>query len=206
MPPLFSHSRKPASWLLNQHQPLQHENTTVASWTTLVVHNRDIKDCGGTQQRKFTLKPAKIPYKTIWQYWLGNTKPKKAFRLILNTFKKLLQNLKKLLNGIFYCLTNWCLQTHITQQWLRLRAWFFRCSMSLQHERCLLPYRCTCNAFFMDLPRLSFVSHSSLFTTKSVDCTWWLPFLPEIVCSGYCDYNKFFLNSCWFVLLINRFW
>jgi len=38
---------------------------------------------------------AKIPYITIWQYWLGNTKPKKAFRLILNAFKKLLQNLKK---------------------------------------------------------------------------------------------------------------
>jgi len=26
--------------------------------------------------------PAEIPYITIWQYWLGNTKPKKAFRLI----------------------------------------------------------------------------------------------------------------------------
>jgi len=31
----------------------------------------------------------------MWQYWLGNTKPKKAFRLILNAFKKLLQNFKK---------------------------------------------------------------------------------------------------------------
>jgi len=30
-----------------------------------------------------------------------------------------------------------------------------------------------------------------------VDCTWWLPFVTEIVCSG------FFLNSCWFVLLNN---
>jgi len=33
----------------------------------------------------------------MWQYWLGNTKPKKAFRLILNAFKKLLQNLKKII-------------------------------------------------------------------------------------------------------------
>jgi len=41
-----------------------------------------------------TLKQAKIPYITIWQYWLGNTKAKKAFKLILNTFKKLLQNFK----------------------------------------------------------------------------------------------------------------
>jgi len=77
------------------------------SWTTLVVHSRDIDNCGGAPWRKFTLKPAKIPYITIWQYWLGNTKPKKAFRLILNPFKKLLQNfLKNLLNGIFYWLTN----------------------------------------------------------------------------------------------------
>jgi len=53
------------------------------------------KDFGGTPQRKFTLKPAKIPYITMWQHWLGNTKPKIAFRLILNAFKKLLQNLKK---------------------------------------------------------------------------------------------------------------
>jgi len=44
--------------------------------------------------------PAKIPYIMMWQYWLGNNKPKKAFRLILNTFKKLLQNLKKIF--IFY--------------------------------------------------------------------------------------------------------
>jgi len=52
---------------------------------------------------------------------------------------------------------------------LRLRAWFFRCSTLLQLERCFLPpYRCTYNAFFMDLLRPSFVyHHSSLFTTKS---------------------------------------
>jgi len=60
-----------------------------------VVHSRDIEDCGGVPRRKFTLKPAKIPHLTMWQYWLGNTKPKKAYRLILNAFKKLLQNLKK---------------------------------------------------------------------------------------------------------------
>jgi len=53
------------------------------------------KIVGGAPQRKFTLKPTKIPYITMWQYWFGNTKPNKAFRLILNAFKKLLQNLKK---------------------------------------------------------------------------------------------------------------
>jgi len=61
-----------------------------------VVHSRDIEDCGGAARRKFPLKPAKIPYITIWQHWLGNTKPKKAIGLILNAFKKLLQNLKKI--------------------------------------------------------------------------------------------------------------
>jgi len=57
-----------------------------------VVHSRDVEDCGGTPRRKS--KPAKIPYITMW---LGNTKPKKAFKLILNTFKKLLQNFKKII-------------------------------------------------------------------------------------------------------------
>jgi len=41
------------------------------------LSSRDVKDCGGAPRRKSTLKPAKIPYITIWQYWLGNTKPKK---------------------------------------------------------------------------------------------------------------------------------
>jgi len=44
--------------------------------------------------------PAKIPYITMWQYWLGNTKPKKAFRLILNAFKATLEFKKKLFNGL----------------------------------------------------------------------------------------------------------
>ena len=39
----------------------------------------------------------------------------------------------------------------------------------LQPDRCLLAYRSTYNAFFMDLPVSSFVSHSSLLTAKSVD-------------------------------------
>jgi len=46
----------------------------------------------GCTTKKIHLKPAKISYLRMWQYWLGNTKPKEAFTLILNT---LLQNLKK---------------------------------------------------------------------------------------------------------------
>ena len=41
--------------------------------------------------------------------------------------------------------------------------------MSLRPDRCLLAYRSMYNAFFMDLPVSSFVSHSSLLTAKSVD-------------------------------------
>jgi len=172
-----------------------------------VVHSRDVQDCGGTPQRKFTLKPAKIPYITIWQYWIGNLKPKKAFRLILNAFKKLLLNFNKnLFNGIFYWLTDWLTNcqpasqptnqpdafTRVTQQWLRLGAWFFRCSMLLQPERCSLPYRCTYNAFFMDLPQPSYVYHSSLLTTKSFDFVIGMYWFPLNHPSGYFDYKSLF--------------
>jgi len=58
-----------------------------------VVHSRDIEDCGGAPRRKSTLKPAKIPYITMWQYWLGNTKLKNAFK-IATEFRK------KMFNGI----------------------------------------------------------------------------------------------------------
>jgi len=65
-------------------------------------------------------------------------------------------------------------------------AWVFCCSMLLQPERCLLPCCCTYNAFFMDLPGPSFVSHSSLLTTKGVNFVvgpLWLQFLTEILCN-----------------------
>jgi len=118
------------------------------------------------------------------QCLLRKTEPKQAFRSIRKCFqKKLLQILKK--NFFFNywltnCLPTWGLQTRVTQQWLRLQAWIFHCLTLLQPEE---PYRCTCNALFTDLPVLSFVTHSSLFTTKSVELVvgmWWLPFITEI--------------------------
>jgi len=57
---------------------------------------------------------------------------------------------------------------------------------------------------------LTFVSHSPLLTTKSVDFvvgTWWFPFVMEIICDFHSDYFDcrgsvcFFLNIGWFVLL-----
>jgi len=44
----------------------------------------------------------------------------------------------------------------------------FHSLTSLQPERCILTYHSTCNAFFMDLPVSSFVSHSSLLKVKSI--------------------------------------
>jgi len=57
----------------------------------IVVHSRDVEDCGGAPRRKFALKPAKIPYITMRQYWLGNTKPKndpKHFQKVVTDLKK----------------------------------------------------------------------------------------------------------------------
>ena len=45
----------------------------------------------------------------------------------------------------------------------------FYCLMLLQPNMCLLAYRRIYNAFFMDLPVSSFVSHLSLLTAKVVD-------------------------------------
>jgi len=37
----------------------------------------------------------------MWQSWLGNTKPQKAFKLILNAFQKVATEFrKKLFNGL----------------------------------------------------------------------------------------------------------
>jgi len=73
------------------------------SWTTLVVHSRDIEDCGGAPRRKFTLKPAKIPYITIWQYWLGNIL---SFQIDPKHFQKAATEFKKK-NYLTEFSTNW---------------------------------------------------------------------------------------------------
>ena len=47
----------------------------------------------------------------------------------------------------------------------------------LRPNRCLLAYRSTYSAFFMDLPLSSFVSHSFLLTVKSIDLV--------VACDGF---------------------
>ena len=70
------------------------------SYTTIVVYSRDYKGVGVAHKIISPKKQPQFPLMTIRQYWLGETKPKQAFRL---TFNKLLRNFKNnLFNGIFY--------------------------------------------------------------------------------------------------------
>ena len=67
-------------------------------------HNSgDDEEVGVAQKVKSPKNQPQFSQTTMGQYWLAKTKPKQAFRLILNAFKKLPRNLKQnLFNGIFY--------------------------------------------------------------------------------------------------------
>ena len=74
-----------------------------------MVHGRDDQEVGMAHEVKSTENQ---PHMTMGQHWLGKTKPKQAFRL-----------LSKSCNRIFlkiYLITNWYLQTSVTQKQLRL--------------------------------------------------------------------------------------
>jgi len=65
----------------------------------LVVRNLYSRDHQGLSvaHEKSPKNQPHFSHMTMWQYWLGKTKPKNVFRLTRNAFNKLLQNLK-----IFY--------------------------------------------------------------------------------------------------------
>ena len=64
---------------------------------------------------------------------------------------------------IFYWLSDWCLQTSITQKkWLGLQAWFHHCSMSLHPKTWTFANHSSYKAWIVVLPKLSFVLHSFL--------------------------------------------
>ena len=76
----------------------------IISYTTIVVYSRDNKGVGMAHE---IISPKKkqpqFPLMMIRQYWLGETKPKEAFRPTRNAFNKLLWNFNnKTFNGIFY--------------------------------------------------------------------------------------------------------
>jgi len=62
-----------------------------------VVHSRDNQEVGVAHEAKSPENYPNFPKTIMGQYWLGKTKPKQAFRLIRNAFKKLLRNYKKFL-------------------------------------------------------------------------------------------------------------
>jgi len=68
-----------------------------------VVHSRDNEEVGVAHKVKSPENQPQISQMTMGQYWLGKTKPKQAFRLTRNAFKKLPRNFKNyLFNEIFY--------------------------------------------------------------------------------------------------------
>ena len=73
------------------------------SYVMIVVYSRNHKGVGMAHKIISPKKQPQFLLTTIRQYWLGETKPKQAFRLTRNAFNKLLQNFKNnLFNGIFY--------------------------------------------------------------------------------------------------------
>jgi len=60
-----------------------------------VVHSRGDEEVGVAHKVKLPENQPHIFQMAMGQYWLGKTKPKRAFRSTRNAFKKLPQNLKK---------------------------------------------------------------------------------------------------------------
>jgi len=59
-----------------------------------VVHSRDDQEVGVAHKVKSPKNQPEFSQMTMGQYWLGKTKPQKAFRSTRNAFKKLLWNFK----------------------------------------------------------------------------------------------------------------
>ena len=71
--------------------------------TDIVLYSRDHKGMGVTHPKQTMM----------WQYWLGKTKPKQAFRLTQHVSYKLLRNLKKKINRISTLLLCVCLHAYV---------------------------------------------------------------------------------------------
>jgi len=57
-----------------------------------VVRIRDDQEVGMAHKVKLPNNQPQFSQRTMGQYWLGKIKPKQAFRLTRNAFKKFLQN------------------------------------------------------------------------------------------------------------------
>jgi len=76
---------------------------TIASYSTIVLYRRDHQGLGMAHKEISPQNQPQFSHTTMWQYWLGKTKPKKVFNSTQNAFNKLLQNFKNFLfSRIFY--------------------------------------------------------------------------------------------------------
>ena len=64
-------------------------------------HSKDDQEVGAAHEVKSPKNQPQFSQTMMGQYWLGKTKPKKAFRSTRNTFKKLPRNFK-VFKKIFY--------------------------------------------------------------------------------------------------------
>jgi len=110
------------------------------------------------------------------QYWLGKTKPKKAFRLTWNAFKKLLWNLKKINLTKFSDWLTACLRTSQAEATLN--------SEKIKPVHTALA--------IVKLRESESIRHAFCHTVG----TWWLPFIMEIIHNFHSGYliwlQKFF--------------
>ena len=89
------------------------------SWTTIVVHSRNDEEVRVAHKVKSPENQPQFIQMRTWQYRLGKTKPKEAFRSTWTAFKKLTRNLKNIYlmefstDWLIDWLTNWCLQTSV---------------------------------------------------------------------------------------------
>jgi len=114
------------------------------------------------------------------QYWLGKTK-------LLNPPKILSKHCHWI---FYYWLTNWCLQTSTSQQWLDFFS-LFDIASAREVPFGILQY----------IPVSSFVCHSSLLTARSVDLVvardgfFFAKEIIHIFYSGYFDYKGTFQTA-----------
>ena len=77
--------------------------TSILSYTMMVVYSRDHKGVGVAHEIISPKNQPQFPLMTTRQYWLGEAKPKQAFRSTRNAFNKLLWNFNNyLFTGTFY--------------------------------------------------------------------------------------------------------
>jgi len=164
------------------------------SYSTIVLYSRDHQGLGVAHKLLSSKNQPHFSHMMMWQYWLGKTKPKSLqIDPMLSTSCYRILKIFYLIEFSTDCA---CLPSDSHNSTMAKAGYGLdfavQCRFSPRGAFCLIAVHAMHSSWTYHA-RPSFVSHSSFFTTKSVDCTRWLPFATEIICSGYFDY---FLNSC----------